>query len=1023
MAQWRNRFQGTMANSLNSLKNRSDGFLAKVFRRFLQSVNLRPEEVERTGLMFSYYVVFSVGMTCLEASTVALFLEKCGIEYLPWISIAIAVMGTFLGTIYSRVQQIFPLRWVVVVAPLTMAILLLVFRLGLEFPLLPGFTLLGLTLIQLIVFLLRLWAEAVYTINELNTGITANQLFNIREIKRTYPLISSGILVADVLSGLLIWGLFRIGVELSGVIAVAGWMMVLGSGVLFYLSRRYRQAFPEIRRRQGGELQSEIQTRRIKGPLMQYTVALTIFFVVSQLLLELIEFQFYDQLEGRLTAEQIALTLGIFNGILGVFEVFVQWFLSSRLIERWGVFLTTAVLPCVIIVFSSFSLAGASFGLLNNLLGGLVLLKFFDELLRYTLVISTNQVLFQAIPEQIRNQIQARRGISDPLASGAMGVIILSTLFLFNRPTGNYFFSQDQVFLTLTIFFGAVWLAAVWFLRQGYVGLLVLSAERGQLSGANLDLRALKQAVIGALENQSPEAEKRSCIELLSQLYPETVAEVLAPLLQHFSPELQLQSLNIMLQHPNPDYLDDVRELLDKSIPSEVLAVALRYVWLADPNPDLGQLRLYLRSDVDAIVRGTVAALMLRLGSGEQQWEAIRALRQMLTHKRERERVMGCKALRDAAYMQALRIYIPDLLQDRSLRVRRAILEAIAATHLEEYYPSLIRGLYYSSTRESAMNALIRLDNAVIPRLVDLASDPHKPSVVRMNAWSAIGQIGTLEALNQLVVNLKISWGGTRRNILRILLKLPYERGINAVLDRLQGRRGVEELIDEELEQVGELFAALVDLSANQFTQEEITGRDAELLRRALREQQVDAFERIFLLLRFLYPASSIQAAAFCLQSETSSSVARGLEILDNTLDIPNKFELLIILERRSDQEKLEALEDIVTYEPMLPSKRLRRLLDLRHFLDDWPLACCFHLACQQQWGLTAEQALGCIRHPTGFVREAVLRYLEMASPRALVQILPLIQTDPAPLVANQAQKLLKGLENQRLLEGGTGRS
>ena len=48
---------------------------------------------------------------------------------------------------------------------------------------------------------MRLWLEAVYVLNDLNTSITANQLFNIREIKRTYPLISSGILVADVISG------------------------------------------------------------------------------------------------------------------------------------------------------------------------------------------------------------------------------------------------------------------------------------------------------------------------------------------------------------------------------------------------------------------------------------------------------------------------------------------------------------------------------------------------------------------------------------------------------------------------------------------------------------------------------------------------------------------------------------------------------------------------------------------------------------------------------------------------------
>jgi hypothetical protein len=70
---------------------------------------------------------------------------------------------------------------------------------------------------------------------------------------------------------------------------------------------------------------------------------------------------------------------------------------------------------------------------------------------------------------------------------------------------------------------------------------------------------------------------------------------------------------------------------------------------------------------------------------------------------------MATRALGEADYLQALRLYIPSLLQDESLRVRCALLEVIAATRLEEYYPSLVRGLYYKSTREAARGALVRL--------------------------------------------------------------------------------------------------------------------------------------------------------------------------------------------------------------------------------------------------------------------------------------------------------------------------
>ncbi|MEL6139626.1 MAG: hypothetical protein AAFR42_19740, partial [Cyanobacteria bacterium J06628_6] len=80
---------------------------------------------------------------------------------------------------------------------------------------------------------------------------------------------------------------------------------------------------------------------------------------------------------------------------------------------------------------------------------------------------------------------------------------------------------------------------------------------------------------------------------------------------------------------------------------------------------------------------------------------------------------------------------------------------------------------------------------------------------------------------------------------------------------------------------------------------------------------------------------------------------------------------------------------------------------DLRHFLSDWSLACCFHTARAQRWGLTPDQVMACLRHPVGFVREAVLSYIETVSPRVLTELLPRLYQDPDPLVAAQVEALM----------------
>ena len=957
----------------------------------LRLLNLRPEESERTFLMFVFYTTTSMGLLWLDLSVAALFLEEYGADGLPLIYLTSAGMGVFVSFIYSWLQRILPLRRVIVVVAFLVATPLLLFRFGL--------TLEPAVLVGATVFLMRLWVDAVEMLNDLNTSITANQLFNIREIKRTYPIVSSGILVADVLSGfsmvvLVAW------LGLKNVIVAACLALALGGFILLYLSQTYQQAFPDSPKRQlEEETQPSFTTRRLRGPMQRYAVLLFSFFILYQTLYLFIDFLFYSQLEQQFSGDQLASFLGIFSGLLGLCEVIMQWFASSRAIERIGVFATAMVLPVVMLVLGLFSFFQFFLGLIG--------LRFADELLHYTLIAASGPVLFQPIPDKIRSQIQSLvRGASDPAASGIAGISLLVIIWWVVPNLGNVGINNFQGYLLICgiILLSLLLLFSIWLLRTRYVNMLVLSAERGQLSESDGDLRALKRAVVAALERPGTEAYKLSCIDLLSQIAPQEFNEAIAPLLPNLAPALQQQSLEVMLDDPSPRYLEQVRSLLNQSLPPEVLAVVLRYVWLTEPDPDIRQLRPYLRQEVDPVVRGTAAALILRRGNPKQKAEATDALRRMLTHKRERERVMGCRALGETVYMQALRIYIPTLLQDESLRVRCALLEAIAATRIEEYYASLLQGLRYKSTRSAAVRALVRLENDALPMLLNLAEDIHKPDLVRMQAWSAIGQIGTLEALDSLVHRLPTSCSITRRNILRILLKVPHDSGIDAVLDRL-GRSGVEELIDQEIRLIGQVYAALLDLK-----EERVRGREADLLRRALRDTQTDAHDRLFLLMKFLYSVDAVQAAAFNLLSTSHSDMARGLEILDNTLDIPSKRVLLVILDWRSDLEKMQSLSSMVSYQPLSPSDRLRHLLELRHFLADWPLACCFHLARQKHWRVTAEQILACLRHPRGFVRESVLSYLQLASPRALGELLPTLTQDPDPLVAKQVKHLLSAV-------------
>jgi hypothetical protein len=990
-----------------------------ILKLLLQWVNLRPEESDRTLLMFAFYTCTSIGLRWSEDSTVALFLDEYGSKSLPWIYIASAVLGTSLVFFYSWLQKIFPLRSLVVaIAPLMFAPLIL-FRLGLQVSQLAVIT----------IFMLRLWVDAFYVLNDLNTSITANQLFNIREIKRTYPLVSSGILVADVIAGFsLPLLLLFVGLD-NVIIPVAGIFIALGAGILWYIGRNYRQAFPDTLQRAMPKGHSQ-KKRMLSGSLKSYAWLLFAFFALLQVIGVLIDFQYLTQIKSNYDDKQIASFLGIFGGIAGLCELAMQWFVSSRILERCGVFVTVATLPATIGILLPLTIPLLSLFSGNqsqNFFSGIVILKFLDELLRYTFITSSGPLLFQPIPDRIRTYVQTLSGgIAESVGAGGAGIIILVTFWL-----STWFFpsSSNSVLVVETALVAIACLGVIWLLQSQYVNLLVMSAGRGKLSGTDVDLLAFKQAVIKSLGEKGTEADKRSCIELLSQIDPQGVTEVLAPLLAKLPSDLQKLSLEVMLtRNLNPAYLSEIRPFLEAPhiTPPSVFALALRYVWLTEPNQDLSQLEEYLQERNNSLIRATAAALILCQGTPLQKAEATTTLRKMLTHKLELERVNGVKALREVVYLQALRIHIPNLLKDDSLRVRCAVLEMIAATQLEDFYWALLSGLYYKSTRLTAMRGLVKLENEGLPMLSQLATNLYKPELARMYAWRTIGQIPTPEAMDSLWLHLETSRGTTRDHILRTLLKRLQNEGSAISFYHLHENK-VEKLITEELRFLGEIYAAYIDFKTqgtiyaayiNFKTQDPFTTNKSsekivaicELLQRALLEVEIDVKERLLLLLKLLYPLDKIQAVAFNLRSESVKNFGRGLEILQYTVTLQIKSVLLNILDRRSPDEKLQTLVEagIVEYQQMTLSDRTRSLLLHENSLSDWCLACCFHFALSARIRLTTSQVVDALRHPTGLVREAAIAYLNMASLRILLEVLPQLENDPHPLVAAQVKDLME---------------
>ena len=1042
----------------------------------LRIMNLRSEEAGRTFWMFLSYAATSVGVLWLEATASALFLAEYSADNLPLIYLSSTVLSIFLGFLYGLVQSIIPLRWVIVLVSVMMALPVLAFQQGLILPVGP--TIGGVAALKAVVLCMRLWLQVVYVLNDTNTTITANQLFNVRELRRTYPLISSGVLVADAVSGFLL-PLVSDRFGLSGVTMTAFSMMMLGSMILFYITRKQSRFFDTTLHRRESANQESGQV--LQGQAMNYRWMLLLFFVLAEMIFLLLDFQFSKELEfmgsmaflNRLAqpqnqSERIASFLGIFQGVLGIFELIVQWFASRWVIEKLGVFGTTGILPTLMVtvgglvamistvpsLFPAFAMKVESISSGAMIFWSIVLLKFLYELFHFTLLASVGPVLFQPVPQRLRNIVQIRvRGNAEPIANGITGILLLGLIsFGWQQTLGSYW--RGAIFMILVVLAG-VWLGVIYALRRQYAEILILSARQDLLAGRTTSesaLRELKRAAISALSQPGMEESQMGCVELLLQVDPQSALDILVPMLQRLPEVAKCRILGVMQNDPDAKYAIAVSRLITPQQPDPVVAAALRYIYHADSGRNVQQLLDYLSPQAPAMVRATASVLLLEFGDRDQRAKATNLLRLMLTNHSQYERQASCAAIRNLKYLQALQLYILEIVkQETDLNVRCAVLDVVAATHFEKCYPSLVEGLRQPETRGAATKAFILLKDESLPWLQPLAQNWRESEAVRTVAWDIIGQVGSPEAIDFLLQQLPLRWSNDRTNILRALVKIQNTNGTDTIADAL-GRAEIEALLEQDLMLIGQVTAAILDITGR------VKSRDLEeMLYRSLQGVQSDAVDRIFLLMQFLYESEAIQAAAYSLKSGFSDDIAQGLEILDTKVDIPQKRALLVILEnsmalgnkiseapsrkkhsrrskknaksavlvqtkvpkvaqwRLSRQEQiglelqLQSLSSSLNYQPLEPLDRIKQVLNLRHFLSDWVAACCFHLVRSEGWALEREQVLSGLRGGSSLLRESAMLYLYNAEQRgqmkgAFLKVLPRMQNDTDPLLRRQIQ-------------------
>jgi HEAT repeat protein len=273
-------------------------------------------------------------------------------------------------------------------------------------------------------------------------------------------------------------------------------------------------------------------------------------------------------------------------------------------------------------------------------------------------------------------------------------------------------------------------------------------------------------------------------------------------------------------------------------------------------------------------------------------------------------------------------VHLRPLLQDDDPEVRREAARTAGKRQDQQYVPLLIALLGDPEGRGTASDALAHFDEKILRSLADHLSDRAVPLDVKREIPYLLVTVAKRQARDTLLANLRQPDNVLRFRIISALNKLHH-----LYPDLELDAPTIEVVLASEIMNHCRSYQVMGKMDGHL----EQPSFNAPLLKSIDHE-----LERIFRLLKMLYPRHDLQSAFIALQSKKKTEHDSALEFIDNTLKAPIRRIIVPLVDSEvSLQEKVE-----------FANRMLRSTIDseddalliLMHTEDPWLKSCAAHL-------------------------------------------------------------------------------
>jgi ATP:ADP antiporter, AAA family len=826
-------------------------------------LGMNHRELRRSLPLFAYLFLTMAGSVASKAARDALFLERFRPEDLPFADIAIAGIVGVVASLYIRAGERLNLRNLQVVSLVIFAASALGFWYWSTVPERESPTLF---------MLIYIWVGVLSVLAPAQVWTLANFVLTTREAKRTFGLIGSGAILGWIVGGLatrLAVGQF--GTEIMLLLTAASQIVCIGL-VLQIWHRRpasVRTEGPAGADRTGGILTA---LQIIVGS--KYLKAIAAVILLSSLATTVEAWQFKAIAKSAIPdTDALTMFFGTFNMVAGVVSLALQVLLTGRALRSGGVGLTLFIVPVALTLTS----VGV---LVTGTLVAATLLRASDQVLRYSVDKATVELLYLPVPASqtfiVKSFIDtAVYRMGDGL--GGLVVLVFATVLGWSP--------VDMAWICLLLLGG--WMAAAVVARREYVENLQDSIHQHRLDAERDTAPVLERAATEMLTARlgGDTHEIVYALSLFELAHDRAIHPAVRGLLKHRVPEVRRRALALLSRADDLSVKEQVQHMLhDPDL--EVRTEALLYL-TEHSNVDPLESIESVGDFEDFSIRASMVAFLARPGRAQN----IEAARLMLGKMAEETGPAGQRTRLEAARLIS---FLPDLfdrelrvlLQDDDVEVAKASIRAASQLNKRIFVGRIIERMQEPALVPTAVGALAAFGDRIVGTLRDTLVDPEMPADVRREIPAVLQEIGSRAAQSVLTESVLDKDVVLRYRCIAALNKLGQLHP-----DRPVDRKIIESVLAAEIlghyrsyQVMGSLAGSLSD--------------SAEPVRQGLHESMEKETERIFRLLKMLYPEHDLHSAYVGLQSSDPMVHDNALEFIDTILPPEIRAVLMPIIDR-----------------------------------------------------------------------------------------------------------------------------